>query len=175
MDNKIEKESLELVLEEFTEEQKLHSKSVNDLVTAVNGLTNKFTQLEEKLAKSKEVAVTINTKPIEEIVKKGITDMILTISAQSKSTTRKWQILLFPEQNAKLFYKIVFGRWFLLLVIALFLKCLYSFSIHWSDNRKEIELQQLENDRIKKAWNYLYDNQGKTERRMMDRAYSQSE
>lgn len=175
MDNKIEKESLELVLEEFTEEQKLHNKSVNDLVTAINGLTNKFTQFEEKLAKPKEIAVATNTKPIEEILQKGIKDITLAIDAQPKSIIRKWQILLFPEQDAQLFYKIVFGRWFLLLVIALFLKSLYTYSIHWSDNQKEVELKQLENNRIKKAWNYLYDHQGKTGRRMMDSAYNQSE
>ena len=70
MDNKIDKESLEQVLEEFTKKQKLLSKSVNDLVTAINSLTNKLTQFEENLAKQKEVAVSTNSKPIEEMTKK---------------------------------------------------------------------------------------------------------
>ena len=86
--------------------------------------------------------------------------------------TRKFQILLFPEQDAKLFYKIVFGRWLLWLTIMLFITNLYKFSINWSDNQKEIKLQNSETDRIKKAWNYLYFQEGKNIKRLMDSAYS---
>ena len=32
----------------------------------------------------------------------------ITADGQPKAVTRKFQILLFPEQDAKLFYKIVF-------------------------------------------------------------------
>jgi len=167
----IEKASLELVLEEFTGEQKLHTQSVNDLVEAVNSLSSKFTQFEEKLEKPKEVTVSTDTKPIQEIVKKGIIDMKLTVAAQPKNVTRKFQVLLFPEQDAKLFYKVVFSRWFLMLVIMLFLANLYKFSIHWSDSQQEVKLQKLENDRIKKAWHYLYQQQGKGVKRLMDSAY----
>ncbi len=39
---------------------------------------------------------------------------------------------------------------------------LYNFSVHWSDNQKEIQQEQLENDRIKKASYYLYEGEGKT-------------
>ncbi|MBX9733924.1 MAG: hypothetical protein K2X37_07660 [Chitinophagaceae bacterium] len=175
INNKVEKDTLELVLEEFTEEQKLHTKSVGDLVTAINSLTNRVSQFEEKLETPKTVAVNIDTKPIQEIVKKGITAITLVVDAQPKSIIHKRQILLFPEQDAKLFYKIVFGRWIFWLVIGLFIKCLLQFGFHWSDNQKEIKFQQLENDRISKAWNYLYYQQGKKVRQLMDSAYSHSE
>jgi hypothetical protein len=167
----IEKESLELVLHEFTVEQKQHAQSMKDLVAAINILSNKCDKWEEKLDKPKQITVSTDTKPIQEIMRKGIKDMILTAAGQPKSVVRKFQILLFPEQDAKLFYKIVFGRWFLWLVIMLFLANLYKFSIHWSDNRKEVKLQQLENDRTKKAWNYLYHQQGKKIKWLMDSAY----
>ena len=44
----IEKESIELVLEEFAGDQKLFHKTVGDLVTAVNGLTDRVKQIEGK-------------------------------------------------------------------------------------------------------------------------------
>lgn len=170
----IEKDSLELILEEFTEEQKLHTKTVDDLVKAVNGLSRKFIEFEEKLEKPKGIDILTDTKPIQEIVKKGIIDMKLTVAAQPKNVIRKFQLLLFPEQDAKLFYRVVFGRWFLWLVVILLLTNLYKFSIHWSDNQTVIKLQQLENDRIKKAWNHLYHQQGKVVKRLMDSAYIQT-
>jgi hypothetical protein len=98
--------------------------------------------------------------------------MQLTVSNQPKAVTRKFQILLFPEQDAKLFYKIVFGRWFLWLTVMLFITNLYKWSVHYSDTQKEVKLQQLETDGIKKAWNYLYFTGGKSIKRLMDSAYS---
>lgn len=170
----VEKDSLELVLEEFTEEQKLHTKSIGDLVTAINGLTDKLDSFEEKLNKPRDISVPADTKPLQDIVKKGIIDMKLTLAGQPKNVIRKFQLLLFPEQDSKLFYKVVFGRWLLWLVIMLFLTNLYKFGIHWSDNQKEVKLQQLENDRIKKAWNYLYFQQGNGVKRLMDSAFIKS-
>jgi hypothetical protein len=60
-----------------------------------------------------------------------------------------------PEQDVKLFCKIVFGRWFLFLVLMFLITRLYDFSAHWSDNQKEVRQKELENDRIKKAWYFL--------------------
>lgn len=166
-----EKESLILVLEEFTQEQENHSKSIDDLVTAINSLTDKVKNFEEKLDKPPTITVSTDTKPIQDIVKKGIIDMKLAAAAQPKNVIRKFQLLLFPERDAKLFYKVVFSRWFLWLLVMLFLTNLYKFSIQWSNNQKEVKLQQLENDRIKKSWNYLYYQQGKRVKRLMDSAY----
>jgi hypothetical protein len=171
----MQKETLELVLEEFAEEQKSSTKSLNDLVTAVNGLSSKLSSFEEKLNNPKQVNVSADTKPIQDIVRKGIADIALTVAARPPSLVRKFQLLLFPEQDAKLFYKIVFGRWFLALVVMLFLTNLYKFGVHWSDNQKMAKLQWLENDRIRKSWNYLYFHHGKEIKRLMDSAYSKAE
>lgn len=167
----IEKESIELVLEEFAEDQKLFHKTVGDLVTAVNGLTDRVKQIEIKLENPPGITVSADTRPIQEIVKKGFTDTRLIVAGQPKNVIRKFQILLFPEQDAKLFYKIVFGRWFLWLTIMLLLTNLYKFSIHWSDNQKEVKLRQEENNSIRKAWNYLYAQPSKGFKKMMDSAY----
>jgi hypothetical protein len=172
--NETEEKTLQMVLEEFTQDQAGNTKAVNDLVSAFNGLSTKVIEWEAKIDKPKPVIVSADTRPIQEIVKKGITDMKITVGAKPQPVIKKIQILLFPEQDAKLFYKIVFGRWFLFLVLMLLITNLYNFSVHWSDDHKEIQREELGNDRIKKAWYYLYNRAGKTEKRVMDSAYERS-
>ncbi len=171
----IEKETLELVLEEFTQEQKTANQTINDLIAAVNAIGSKVDDVKKELDNPKSVSVTTDTKPIQQIVQKGYTDVELMIGSQPKSIIRKFQILLFPEQDAKLFYKVVFSRWFLWLVSMLFLTNLYKWAVHYSDNQKEIKLEQIENDRIRKSWNYMYNNNGKQVKRLMEKAYIDSE
>jgi hypothetical protein len=170
--NETEEKTLQMVLEEFTQEQAGNTKAVNDLVSAFNGLSAKVTEWEAKIDKPKPVIVSADTRPIQEIVKKGITDIKITVGAKPQPVVKKFQILLFPEQDAKLFYKVVFGRWFLFLVLMLLITSLYNFSVHWSDNQREIQRQEQETDRIKKAWYYLYEMEGKNGKRLMDSAYS---
>ncbi|WP_127125416.1 hypothetical protein [Pseudoflavitalea rhizosphaerae] len=169
--NNIEKESIELVLEEFGEDQKLLQKTIDDLVTAINGLTDRVKQIEGKLENPQGVTVAADTRPIQEIVKKGLIDARLIVAGQPKNIIRKFQILLFPERDAKLFYKVVFGRWFLFLVIMFFIAHFYKFTVHWNEAQKVIELRQLENDRTNVAWNYLYEHQGKQGKKLMDSIY----
>lgn len=171
--NLFENESLKMLLEEFTGEQQTNNKTLDDLVKSVNQLTGRVSQIEEKLAKPEPIQVTVNTEAVQKIVKEGITTMKLLSAAKPRPLVRKFQVLLFPEQDARLFYKIVFGRWFLMLVILFSLSCLYRFSIHWNDNRQIVKIEQLENDRILKAWNLLYHNKGL--RNSMDRAYQKAD
>ncbi len=161
-----------MVLEEFTQEQKTTNQPINDLITAVNTIGSKVDDFKKELDKPNAVSVTTDTKPIQQIIQKGLTDIKLMIGTQPKSVIRKFQILLFPEQDAKIFYKVVFSRWFLWLVIMLFLTNLYKWGIHYSDNQKEIKMEQVENDRIRKSWNYLYNNNGKEVKRLMEKAYT---
>lgn len=170
--NLFENESLKMLLEEFTGEQRTNNKTLDDLVKSVNQLTGKVSQMEEKLAKPEPVHVMVNTEAVQKIVKEGITTMKLLSAAKPRPLVRKFQVLLFPEQDARLFYKIVFGRWFLLLVILFSLSSLYQFGIHWNDNRQIVKIEQLENDRIRKAWHYLYFQKGKNVQHLMDKAYS---
>jgi hypothetical protein len=173
-DNPDEK-TLQLVLEEISQEQANNTKATNDLISTVNILTGKFKGLEEKLDKPKPVIATSDTRPIQEIVTKGVADMKIITGTKPVPVVKKFQILLFPEQDAKLFYKIVFGRWFLFLVLMLLITDGYKLAVHWSDNQKEIQQEQLENDRIRKAWDYLYEQEGKAGKRLMDSAYIKSE
>jgi len=172
--DEVEQQNIQLVLEEHTQEQANNTKAVNDLVAAVNTLTGRVNDLDAKLDKPKPIIVSADTRPVQEIVKKGVTDMKFIVGTKPVPVVKKFQILLFPEQDAKLFYKIVFGRWFLFLVLMLLITDLYKVSVHWSDNQKEVRREELENDRIKKAWYYLYSEQGKAGRRLMDSAFIKS-
>lgn len=173
--DQIEKETLGLVLEEFIQEQKTTNQSISDLITAVNTIGSKVDDFKKELDKPKAVSVMTDTKPIQQIMQKGLTDVKIMVDTQPKSIVRKFQILLFPEQDAKLFYKVVFSRWFLLLVIMLFLTNLYKWGIHHSDNQKEIKIEQIENDRIRRSWNFLYNNSDKEVKRQIKKAYTNSE
>jgi hypothetical protein len=172
--NSEEKETFLLVVGELAQEQVNNTKTVNDMVTAVNVLTGKIDELSEKVDKPKPVIVSADTRPAQEIMNKGVADMKIIVGTKPQPVVKKFQILLFPEHDAKLFYKIVFGRWFLFLVLMLLIVNLYKFSIHWSDNQKEVQREQLQNDRIKRAWYYLYEEEGKARKRLMDSAYSKT-
>jgi hypothetical protein len=169
--NSDEKETFLLVVGELAQEQVNNTKTVNDMVTAVNVLTGKIDELNEKVDKPKPVIVSADTRAAQEIMNKGVADMKIIVGTKPQPVVKKFQIQLFPERDAKLFYKIVFGRWFLFLVLMLLITDLYNFSIHWSDNQKEVHQEELENDRIKKAWYYLYEQEGKARKRLMDSAY----
>lgn len=167
----IERETLELVLEEFTQEQKTNNQHIEALIIAVNTVGNKMDAFKKEHKPGKNVLEPLDIKPIEAILQKSFLDIKFMIGRQPKSIVRKFQILLFPEQDAKLFYKIVFGRWFLWLAIMIALNNLYSWGIHYSDNSKEIEMRQIQNNRIRKAWEYMYINSDKETKKLMKKAY----
>jgi len=167
----IEQETLQLVLEEFTQEQKTNNQHIEALIIAVNTVGNKMDALKKEDNTAKSISETLDIRPIEAILQKGFLDIKFMIGRQPKSIIRKFQILLFPEQDAKLFYKIVFGRWFLWLVIMVALSNLYNWGIHYSDNNKEIELQQIRNERIRKAWEYMYVNNDREIKKLMEKTY----
>jgi hypothetical protein len=167
---------LGLVLEEILNEQKSQSKSINDLTGAIKSLSDRFTNNEEELRNSKLNTLSTNVQPIQEIVTKGISEIEQIVSARhQKPVIKKVQMLLFPEQDTKLFYKIVFGKWLLWLTVMLFLTNLLKFSIHWSDNQKEIKFRLMENEHFKQAWFRLYSQPNKNLKRLMDTTYYKSE
>ncbi|KUJ59738.1 hypothetical protein AR687_21270 [Flavobacteriaceae bacterium CRH] len=170
----IERETLQLVLEEFTLEQKANNQHIEVLITAVKNVENKIDVSNKGHKIEKNASEQLDIKQIETILQKGFLDIKYMIGRQPKSIVRKFQILLFPEQDAKLFYKIVFGRWFLWLAIMVALSNLYKWGIHYNDNNKEIEMQQIQNDRIRKAWEYMYDNNNKETKKLMKKAYVNS-
>ncbi|MEG1022835.1 MAG: hypothetical protein RSF34_00070 [Flavobacterium sp.] len=167
----IERETLQLVLEEFAQEQKTNNQHIETLIIAINNIGNKIDVSIKEHKPGKIVLEPLDIKPIEAILQKSFLDIKFMIGRQPKSIIRKFQILLFPEQDAKLFYKIVFGRWFLWLAIMMALNNLYSWGIHYSDNSKEIEMREIQNNRIRKAWEYMYISSDKETKKLMKKAY----
>ncbi len=50
---------------------------------------------------------------------------------------------------------------------------LYNWGIY-SDNKKEIQMQQIQNDKIRKAWGYMYTTNNKETKKLMEKAYFNS-
>jgi ferric iron reductase protein FhuF len=183
-------ENFEFLINELTKGQGQLREATNDLVSAVNSSTFKVdilqnsigqlinekfkgfeTLLEQKMVNSKNVNQQADTNSLQAALKKSIVDLRLMLSTYPKGITKKFQILLFPEQDAKLFYKIVFGRWFMWLAMMLALVLLYKSTIHYIDSHKQVMLEIEQNDRIRKSWNYLYDQANKKGKRQMDSVF----
>lgn len=158
----------QLTMEIFSEEQNAHTKSIHELAQTVKMLAEKT----DKTTEQAMPAPAIDTAPLAEEIRIGTEKIRQAVAEKPMSITRKFQILLFPEQDRKLFYKIVFGRWLLLLVVMLLLNNLYKFGVHWNNNKKEIVVRQIENDRIRKAWDTLYMNGNKRTRASMEEVYN---
>lgn len=164
---------LELVVRELLAEQQEASKMIVLQTETINQLKVLFSGLRDNENAGK-VLLPPSTKLVEDIIKKGVFDMQAIAASQPKNVTRKFQFLLFPEQDAKLFYKVVFGRWLVLLAIMLLITDAYKWSIHYSDIQKELRAQELLKDQVTRAWIYLYHQQDKKGKRSMDSAYQKN-
>jgi hypothetical protein len=92
------------------------------------------------------------------------------MAMRPKPQVKKFQILLFPQQDAKLFYKVIFGRWFMWLAIMLFCHHLYSWAIYREKQKKEIAIEAAKNTDVMQAWRYLYNIKNKQLHRILDSA-----
>lgn len=167
----IEQDALQLVMEEFSQEQKLNNQQITALISEVKNVGDKIDLLKNESEGEKKLSEPFDTNTVEVILQKGILDMKYMIGRQPKSIVRKFRVLLFPEQDAKLFYKIVFGRWILYFVVMLAITNLYKWGINYSNNCKEIELRKIKDETVRGAWVYMYNNSGKEVKQQMDKAY----
>lgn len=166
----MEEESLIIVLEELTQEQKKQANTANEIAVAVKDLRLQVDQLQEKLLAIQSSNDRLDSS-IMRILKKELLDFKLSIIKQRHNVIHKFQILLFPEQDHKLFYKVVFGRWFLWIIIMVFLNYSYRIFLKWTDDRKEVITRQLEVDQYRKAWTIYYRQQSKSKKRQLDSIY----
>ena len=152
---------LELVLRELFVEQQKANDMVADQAKMLSQLLAKLKEMEENARLPVMTPPTINTKPIEEIIKKWMVGFQTIVENQPKNITKKIQILLFPERDTALYCKIVFGRWVFWLVVMLCITDIYKWAVHWSDNQKELKQQKLVNSRIAKPHILSIRQQGK--------------
>lgn len=160
--------TLELVLKEILEEQQKANQLGADQVSAINQLANRVDSFNEKLENQPIISPPVATKPIEDVLQIWISKMEMIVGNQPKNVVKKTQILLYPEQHADLFYKVIFWGWVPIFAVMLLINKVHNFAIHQSDNNKEIKLEELKNDDFQKAWNYRYSHESNVGKRSMD-------
>ncbi len=75
----------------------------------IESLKKTVFDIEEAVKNSNNINTTVNTKPIEDLVQNMMVKIEAKLLPAPTIMTRKFQVLLFPPQDAKLFYKIVLG------------------------------------------------------------------
>lgn len=170
-------------MEDFEENTK-KDEGLNDLLRTViarlNSQSTSITQLTAIVKKLEEATgkfqtqpkpnIVVDTKQVEDILKNGFSELKIHMALQPKALVKKFRILLFPEQDAKLFYKIVFSRWFMWLAIMFFCYHIYTWAIYRENVNKEVAMEAAKANPKVAAWDYLYNIKSKQLHRMMDSA-----
>jgi hypothetical protein len=96
------------------------------------------------------------------------------IEEQPKNITKNFRILLFPEHNAREYYKVVFGRLLFWMMIFLIATYLFSLGKQFIDSNTAVRYKEAESYQYRKAWIYLYLNSKKSVRAKMDSGWIKS-
>jgi hypothetical protein len=162
-----ENDMTKMVLEEISTEVHTLNQNISDVIVALNVLPEKIDRLKQEL----QQPVTVKTDLTRlEHIEDSLRVLHNTVAELNYHKKRPFQILLFPEQDRKLFYRIVFGRWLLYLLIMLVLNHTYKWAIHYTDKKTELQFETLKTDRIHKAWIELYNSRNKNLKKLMDKA-----
>jgi hypothetical protein len=159
-------EIIESVLKEILEEQKVSLQGTKALVSNVNKLTAKIESIQQKLEQQEVTPPPADAKLVQAIVSTGIRQIQQTVEAQPKNVVRQFRLLLFPEQFANQYYRIVFGRllyWMLIFLLSTYLFMLGKQGINSWQSIKE---KEVETNQYKKAWVYLYQKEKKLKQKM---------
>src|SRR6478609_5533844 len=97
----MEKEKLELVLEDILDELKIINNTTQQQKQQVLQLQENFFALEEKINQLNSAASpVVNIKPIQACVNEGMIKIQHTLNQQSRPIVRERRFLLFPEHYA---------------------------------------------------------------------------
>lgn len=154
----MEKEIIETVLTEILEEQKQANILAENIKNLLENQVAALTKMEQKFLRQNEES--------RQVILDKIGYVSAQIMGQSKPVKREFRILLFPEQNATNYYKIVFGRIFFWLVILCIAKFAFLLGDKWLNTLGE-EL------RYKRAWESYYRHQGKSGQKAMQKVINQ--
>jgi hypothetical protein len=131
-EDEMPEKTLKLVLQEILDEQKNTNEINIKLINAVSILSKKVDEMDNKMGNPSTITTTVDTKPIEAILKKSMAEILYLINASPKTTTKKFQISLFPEQHAKTLY----SRLFLCFLAAFAFFLIYLWTDHWLSYHK---------------------------------------
>lgn len=163
----MDSEIIETVLREILDEIKQSNLSNKENNIALTENKNMLISIENKLGSKHLINPVVDTRPLEQIISQGINNLSAIIEERPEKSSREFRILLFPEHNTKEYYRVVFGRiifWLVMLVIA---KYIYLLGSEWINISSE-------NQRYKKAWENLYQQQGKANQKMMQKIIGQN-
>ena len=158
----MESEIIETVLKEILEDLKQTSElsKENNLLATEN--KGRMIGIEKMLADKNILKPIIDTQPIERIVSQGMDNISTKIDQSRDKRGTEFRFLFFPEHNTREFYKIVYGRiifWLVMLVIA---KYLFLLGNEWIS-------KNYDDQKYKKAWENLYQQQGKANQKIMEK------
>ena len=151
-------EILKAILAEILEEQKIFNTNNGLLTKAIEGFSEKLSELENKLSNNH-----ISTQEETKLVITNLQRLKTIIEAQPKQVIHEKRILLFPETYKQEFYKIIFGsvvKSFAILIVTLF-----SFFF-----LKDLLIQD-DNTKYKTAWELLYQHQSNKGKVLMDSVF----
>ena len=160
----MDSEIIETVLTEILGELKQSNLLNKENNLALTENKSRVISIEKKLESKDELKTVVDTGPLEQIMSKSINNISVMIEKRPEKVSREFRILLFPEHNAREYYRIVFGRiifWLVLLVIA---KYFYLFGREWISKSSE-------NQKYKNAWESLYQQQGKSNQKIMQKIF----
>ena len=168
----MEKEKLEIVLEDILDELKTVNNTMQQHKQQTAELQEKVFAFEETIEKLDPSTVPF-IKPLEAAINACTVELKQLIQQQPKPVTRQWRFLLFPEQYAKEYYAVIFRliMWMTLVCSATFLFALGKQALK---NTTEIKLRQMENNQYKNAWKYMYNKENRQGKRKMDDAWQNS-
>jgi hypothetical protein len=170
----MEKDKLELVLEDVLDELKTINNAMQEHKQQAVQLKEIFYAYEEKANELKQASsVSVDIKPMQSTINEALNKIQHDLNHQSRPIIRQWRFLLFPEQYAKEYYKVIFRliMWMTFVCMVCFL---FSLGKQALDNTREIKLRQLGNDQYKNAWEYMYDHENKQGKKKMEDAWKKS-
>jgi hypothetical protein len=137
-------EVLELVLKNLAEEQQKVCRMLTENSVMTELISNKLAALMEQVKQIKKEMPQVNLQSIEALIRRDIAARQQREGEQPLKVIRQLQILLFPPQDARLFYKIVFGRWLIWLTVMLAITNLYKWGMHYTDVRQQDNAPQIQ-------------------------------
>lgn len=158
MDSEIIETVLTEILDELKQSNLLNKE--NNMALADN--KNMLISIEKKLESKDLIKPILDTRPLEQIISQGINNISAMVEEQPEKPSRQFRILLFPEHNTKEYYKVVFGRIIFWLVVLVIAKYFYLLGSEWISKSGE-------NQKYKKAWESLYQQQPKKNQKIMQK------
>lgn len=169
----MEKEKLEIVLEDVLEELKAVKDTVLEQNQQTWRLRVRINDFEKKLDERKLATPSVNTIAIQSAIETGISKIRQIVAQQPKSVIYERRFLLFPEHYSRDYYTVIFRliMWLTVVCIGAYLFSLGKIAL---ENNREVRLKQLESKSYKNAWQFLYHQETRRGKERMEEVWRNS-